>query len=91
MELIVRKHNHRHRRVPKIIRQFESKPVVVNKNSVQILVEQLSRYIPFKFIKPQIQELERRKPENDVGELAGEAVITEIQFVKQLETVEFVG
>ena len=34
MELIVPKHNDRHRRISKIIRQFESESVVVNKNGV---------------------------------------------------------
>lgn len=91
MKLIVRKNNHRHRRVPKIIRQLKSKPVMVNKNGVQILIKQLSRYTPFEFIKPQIQELERRKLENNIGKLTGKAVITEIQFIKQLETVKSVG
>lgn len=90
MELVIRKHNHRHRRVPEIIRQFESEPVVVNKNRVQIFIKQLSGHIAFKFVEPQIQELERRKLENDVRKLPGEPIITEIQFVKQLETVKFV-
>lgn len=91
MELVVSKNDDRHRRVPEIVWQIEDEAVVVDKYCVQRLVEQLSGYSPFKLIEPQIQELERWKPEDNFWELPSKAIVTEIQLKQQLQVLEFVG
>lgn len=90
MELVVRQNNHRHRRVPEILREIENKPVMVDENGVQWLIKELSRNSPFKLIKPQIQELQRRKFQNHRRKLPSETIITEIQLKKQLQMLELV-
>ncbi|PON73337.1 hypothetical protein PanWU01x14_058410 [Parasponia andersonii] len=90
MELVVRENDHRHRRVPEIIRQIEDKPVMVDEDGVQWLVKELSRNGPFKLIKPQIQEFQRRELQNHRRELPGEPIVTEIQLEKQLQMLELV-
>ncbi|KAI9075339.1 hypothetical protein K1719_042744 [Acacia pycnantha] len=44
MEPVVCEDDDRHRRVPKIVWKIERKPVVVNEDGIQILVEEFFRY-----------------------------------------------
>lgn len=90
MELVVGNDDDRHRRVPKIVRKIEHKTIVVYKDRIQILVKKLPRHCPFKFIKSQIQELERGKPQNHRGELPGEPIVTEIQFKQEFQSIKLV-
>lgn len=90
MELVVGQHNNGNRRVPEIIRQIEPEPIVVDENGIQVLVKQLLRDGPFELIEPQIQEFQRRKQKHNTRELAGEAIVTDIELEKQLQVPELV-
>lgn len=90
MELVVGQHNDGNRRVPEIIRQIEPEPIVVDENGIQVLVKQLLRDGPFELIEPQIQEFQRRKQKHNTRELAGEAIVTDIELEKQLQVPELV-
>nr|GMD66867.1 hypothetical protein TorRG33x02_340930 [Ipomoea batatas] len=89
VELIIRHHNHRHRRIPKIIRQFEGEPVMVYENRVQRLVKQGRGNRPFELIEPDVQIDQLRQAENHVRELPGEPVVTHVQLVQPLQILEF--
>lgn len=89
MELVVGENNNGDRRVPEIVRQIEPEPIVVDENSIQVLVKQLLGHSPLELIEPQIQELELREMKHNKRELAGEAVVTDVKLVKQLQVPEF--
>nr|GMC63444.1 hypothetical protein TorRG33x02_340930 [Ipomoea batatas] len=89
VELIIRHHNHRHRRIPKIIRQFEGEPVMVYENRIQRLVKQGRGNRPFELIEPDVQIDQLRQAENHVRELPGEPVVTHVQLVQPLQILEF--
>ncbi|EYU23040.1 hypothetical protein MIMGU_mgv1a0164371mg [Erythranthe guttata] len=54
VELVVRQHNHRHRRVAEVVRDFKREPVVVDEYGVQRLVEQLRRNRAFELVEPDV-------------------------------------
>ena len=90
MKFVIRKNNHRNRRVPEIFRQVKPESIVVDENSVQILVEKLFRNGPFKLIEPQIQKLQLRQLENHPRELSGEAIVAQIQLKQHLQVLKLV-
>jgi hypothetical protein len=58
-QVIVGKDDDRDRRVPQIGWDLEMEPVVVDKYSIQVLVEELGRQPPFKLIEPDVQILQQ--------------------------------
>lgn len=77
--------------VAEIVGELEAEAVVVDEDGVQVLVEELLGDGAFELVEPQIQELERRQPQDHRRELAGEAVVAQIQLEEQLQAVELVG
>lgn len=53
-EPVVRKHDHRNRRIPNIFGQIRHEPVVIDKDRVQILVEERSRDLPLELVETEI-------------------------------------
>lgn len=80
MEFIISHNNHRHRRIPKIVRQFKGEAIVVNENSIQGLVKKLRGNSTFKFIESDVQVDQSRQAEDDVRELTGKAIVAQIQL-----------
>lgn len=63
---------------------------MVDENGVQILIEKLLRYSPFKLVEPQIQKLQLRQLKNHPREFSGEAIVTQIQLEQPLQVLELV-
>lgn len=80
MEIIVRQNDNRNRRIAKIVRQFESKPVVVDENCIQRLVEQLRRNRAFKLVEPNVEVDQLRQAKDHVRELSGEPVVAQVEL-----------
>lgn len=87
-QIVISKNQYRHGRVTEIRRDTESKAVVVEEDGVKGLVEERCGNRTFKVIKPQIQVLERRQRHHHHGEGTGEAVVTNVELMKQPETTE---
>lgn len=87
-EIVVGQDQNRDGGVAQILRNPELEPVVIEENSVQILVEELGRHRAFELVEPEIQELELGHGEDDVREGADEAVVAEVELVEKLEVLE---
>lgn len=90
MKPIVRQNHHGNRRVPNSIRYFIKESIVVDKNRVEILVEKRIRDLPVKFVEPDVEKLERRKAEDDVGKLTGEPIVAQIDLEEKMHGFEAV-
>lgn len=77
--------------VAEVVRKVKDETVVVDENGVEIFVEQFPGHSSFEFVEPKIQELERRKAQDHLGEPPRKAVVTEIQLVEEYQLPERVG
>jgi len=75
MEVIVRKHNHRHRRVAEVVGKLEMEAIMVDKNSVQRFIEEFSGHSAFKLVESQIQELQAGKTQNHRRKFSSETIV----------------
>lgn len=89
-EIVVRQNQHRNRRVPQILRYAESESVVVEEQSIQILVKHLRRHATLEVIEPEVQELQRRQRQHHLRKPTNKAVVAQIQLEKQLQFLEAV-
>lgn len=58
-------------------------PVVVDKNSIKVLVEKFRRQWPFKTIVPYINVLEGGQIQYNLRERSNEAIVTYIELLKK--------
>jgi len=58
-------------------------PVVVDKNSIKVLVEKFGRQRPFEIIVPYIKVLEGGQIQYNLRERSNEAIVTNIKLVKK--------
>lgn len=91
MEPIVGEDDDRDGGVAEVVGKIKDETIVVDENGVEIFIKQFPGHSSFEFVEPEIQELERRKVQNHLGEAPGEAVVTEIQLVEENQLVEGVG
>lgn len=87
-EIIIRQNQHRNRRVPQILRNAEPEPVVIQEQSIQILIENLRRNTAFEVVKPQIQKLQRRQRQHHLRKPSDEPIVTQIQLEQQLQLLK---
>ncbi|THU52360.1 hypothetical protein C4D60_Mb10t03190 [Musa balbisiana] len=79
------------RGVAEVVRDVEGEPVVVDEDGVEGLVEQLARDAALELVEPDVEEFQRRKLKEDPGELAGEAVVADVDLEETSELAELVG
>ncbi|KAK3017364.1 hypothetical protein RJ639_005551 [Escallonia herrerae] len=87
-EVIVGEDQHRYRRVAEVHRDPRAEPVVVEEDGIKVLVEQLGRNRPLELVEPEIKELEGRQRQHHLGEGPNEAVVANIELVKELHAAE---
>lgn len=73
------------------MRNAKPEPVVVEENGIEILIKELRRNGAFELVKTKIQVLEGRQGEHYFGEVAHEAVVADVQLMKQLQSPQTGG
>lgn len=83
MEPVVGKDDDRDGGVAEVIRDIKGEAVVVDEDSVEWLVKQLSRHLAFELVEPDVKEPEAGQSEDNIREAPGEPVVAQIQLVQQ--------
>ena len=81
--MVVGKHNHRRRRIPKSIGNVGGESVVVKENGIECLVEKLRRQWAFEIIEPEVKKFQIRNPHNHLRKIANKSVVAKVELVKQ--------
>lgn len=81
-EVVVREDQDGDRRVPKIFRQPELEPVVVDEECVEFFIEEAVGDGAGEFVVPDVEEFEGREAEDDGREPTGEDVVANVKLVE---------